>query len=215
MDPLVPDTAAQDVVDVQFDLRGQAVSLDHADALLQAVRGVLPWLETDAIAGIHPLSSLSPGADVWYLSRRSRLTLRVLRAQTEVVQALVGARLDLDGHAVEVGGAHIRDLLVTPVLYAKFVAFGAASAVAIAEEDFHVACQQQLAALRMAPRLICGKAQRARTAAGFLSGFSLMLLGLDAADNLRLQRLGLGGERKRGCGIFVPHKSIAAVGTLE
>jgi CRISPR-associated protein Cas6 len=201
---------SRDVVDVQFALRGDAVPQDYADALWLAVRAVLPWLADDAHAGIHPLSGVSPGENVWYLSRRSRLTLRLRREQVAAAQLLAGARLRLADSEVEIGAAQVRELQVTPVLYAKFVAVGLA-----AEADFLAACQAQLAALGMTPNLICGKAQRARTAEGLLSGFSLMLLGLDKEQNLTVQCAGLGGERKRGCGIFVPHRSTTAVATLE
>ena len=40
-------------------------------------------------------------------------------------------------------------------------------------------------------------------------GFSLMLHGLRAEHSLRLQRAGLGLQHKRGCGIFVQHRSVA------
>jgi CRISPR-associated protein Cas6 len=43
-------------------------------------------------------------------------------------------------------------------------------------------------------------------------GYSLMLHELSPDDSLRMQAIGLGKERKFGCGIFVPHKSAAAVG---
>jgi CRISPR-associated protein Cas6 len=201
---------SRDVVDVQFALQGDAVSQDYADALWLAVRAVLPWLADDAHAGIHPLSGVSPGENVWYLSRRSRLTLRLRREQVAAAQMLAGARLRLADSEVEIGAAQVRELQVTPVLYAKFVAVGLA-----AEADFLAACRAQLAAQGMTPNLICGKAQRARTADGLLCGFSLMLLGLDKEQNLAVQCAGLGGERKRGCGIFVPHRTTTAVATLE
>jgi CRISPR-associated protein Cas6 len=204
-----------EVVDLQFGLQGEAVPEDYADALWLAIRAVLPWLADDAQTGIHPLSGVSPGENVWYLSRRSRLTMRLRREQVTAAQALAGARLQLADSVVKVGAAQVRELQVTPVLYAKFVAVGAAADTAIAEEDFLAACRVQLAALGMTPNLICGKAQRARTADGLLCGFSLMLLGLDKDQNLAVQCVGLGGERKRGCGIFVPHRSTTAVATLE
>lgn len=202
--------AAEHVVDLQFAVQGHAAPLDHAAALWDAVRVVLPWLEADPLAAIHPLSGLSPGAGACYLSRRSRLTLRLAREQVVAAQALVGARLKLADCMIEVGAATVRDLIHMPVLYAAFVTMGT-----IDEIGFVRACQQELDSLGLAPRMICGKSQRASTPQGPLSGFSLMLYDLNPAAALLLQRQGLGGERKRGCGIFVPHKSISAVGTLE
>ena len=45
-----------------------------------------------------------------------------------------------------------------------------------------------------------------------LAGFSLMLHGLSAEQSLTAQAHGIGLHRKLGCGVFVPHKSVAAVG---
>jgi hypothetical protein len=39
-----------------------------------------------------------------------------------------------------------------------------------------------------------------------------MLHGLRARDSLRVLEQGLGEHRLMGCGVFVPHKSAAAVG---
>lgn len=205
-----PD-ASSEMVDVQFALRGGSVPFDHADALWQAIRSILPWLEDEALAGIHPLSGLSPGEGVWYLARRSHLTLRLPRHRAPDAQALVGAQLDLAGSILEVGASAAKALSAAPVLYSKFVTFGGSEAPD--EEQFYAACQRALAALRLAPRsLVCGKRQLACTADGVLHGFSLMVNGLDAEGALRLMQQGLGGERKRGCGIFVPHKSNPADG---
>ncbi|NWG31269.1 MAG: type I-MYXAN CRISPR-associated protein Cas6/Cmx6 [Rhodocyclaceae bacterium] len=201
---------APEMVDLQFALRGGSVPLDHADLLWQAIRGILPWLEEEALAGVHPISGLSPGDGVWYLARRSHLTLRLPRSRVAEAQALVGARLDLAGSIIEVGAASEKAFPEAPVLYSKFVTFGDGSGMPD-EEEFYAACQRALAALRVVPRsLVCGKRQSAKTAEGVLHGFSLMVNGLDAEGALRLMRLGLGSERKRGCGIFVPHKSNPA-----
>ncbi len=207
-----------DIVDIKFVLRGRAVPYDYADALWLALRDALPWLETEALAGIHPLYGLSPGDGEWYLSGRSHLNLRLPHERVAAAQALSGARLSLSGSAIELGAASVRQLAAVPVLYAKFVTLGLAESGTGGpdEKDFFAACQQQLAALDMTPRsIICGKRQSARTESGVLHGFSMMVSGLEAGGNLRLQQYGLGRERMRGCGVFIQHKSMAAVGTLE
>ena len=48
--------------------------------------------------------------------------------------------------------------------------------------------------------------------AGQVHGFALMLHGLKRAESVAIQESGLGLHRLLGCGIFIPHKSIAAVG---
>jgi hypothetical protein len=42
-----------------------------------------------------------------------------------------------------------------------------------------------------------------------------MLSGLNAAQSLRVLRQGVGPHRLLGCGLFVPHKSAAAVGAPD
>jgi CRISPR-associated protein Cas6 len=58
---------------------------------------------------------------------------------------------------------------------------------------------------------ICGKPQTLQSAAGPLHGFSLMLHDVPPHKSLQLQDEGMGRNRLLGCGIFIPHKSIAPV----
>lgn len=212
-----PVAAADACVDVQFALQGGRVPHDYAYLLWQALCGSqtdLPW-EDERVLGVHPLSGLSPGQDCWYLSRRSRLTLRLPQACAAQAMALSGTLLAVGGTVLEVGQAKLREIAYSPVLYSKFVAFGPPSHGALATEPaFLDACMAHLWDGRGQPQIICGRPQRAKTPDGWISGFSLLLAGLDNSRNLRLQHFGMGGERQRGCGIFVPHKTFSAV-TLE
>lgn len=201
----------KDIVDLQFSLSGRAVPADYAELLWQELIKVLPWLEHDDLTGVHPISGLSRGVDEWYLSRRSHLTLRLPRQQADAAAVLAGARLVLAGHQIVLGRSVLRPLANTPVIYAKFVAMSPASDVPIDEAGFHSACQLEFERLGIRPKMICGKAQRIQTSGGLLSGFSLMLYELEDEANLKLQYEGLGIGRRHGCGIFVPHKSGAAL----
>ena len=58
--------------------------------------------------------------------------------------------------------------------------------------------------------MICGLAQRGPQ--GELRGYSVMIDRLSADDSLAVQRHGVGAGRRLGYGVFVPHKSAAAVG---
>lgn len=196
------------IVDLVFALSGRAVADDYADLLWQELRAVLPWLEEEAAAGVHPLTGTSPGQGERYLSRRSRLTLRLATPRVEQARALCGTRLDLGG-PVEVGAAKERALWPAKVLYSTFVQLGLAEEVAFLAE-----CRRLLDELGIGAQLVSGKARSMQAAGRQRQGFSLMLHGLGVDESLRLQRTGLGLERKRGCGIFVPHKSVAAVGEV-
>lgn len=199
---------AAEVVDLSFSLAGRAVADDHADLLWQALRARLPWLEEDVLAGVHPLAGTSPGRDGdLYLSRRSRLTLRLSAGRVAAAQALCGAQLALGGSPVAVGAATVKPLWAAAVVYSSFVQVGPTD-----ETAFLAECRRLLDALGVEGRLVPGKARRMRADGRCMEGFSLMLHGLGEEQSLRLQHQGLGAERKRGCGVFVPHKAIAAVG---
>lgn len=199
-------TAADiEVVDLAFALTGQAVAEDYAELLWQGLRGCLPWLE-DAAAGVHPLAGTSPGQGELYLSKRSRLMLRLPADMVEQARALSGMRLDLGG-PVAVGAAVVRPLAPARDLYSPFVQVDAAD-----EEAFLAECRRLLADLGITTRLVVGKTRSMRLEGRLLQGFSLMAHGLEAEPSQRLLRAGLGSGRKLGCGIFVQHKSVAAVG---
>lgn len=203
-----------EMVDLQFALQGRSVPLDYADALWRAIRAGLPWLDGEALAGVHPLYGLSPGRGEWYLSRRAHLNLRLPRVRIADAQVLVGARLDLAGASIVVGKATEKAFAQTPVLYSKFVTLDADATNVPDEARFFAGCLEELAKLELKPHsVLCGKRQSARATRGALHGFSLMVTGLDAAATLLLMKHGLGIERKRGCGIFVPHKSNPADGS--
>ncbi len=214
-----PDTSGDmDIVDIQYSLSGaSAIPEDYADALWGALVTRLPWLADEMRGGVHPISGLSPAPYGWNLSRRSRLSLRLPRHCLAAAMALEGGQLNLQGEVLEVGPPQVRELVHSPVIYAKFVAIGPASKQneVISEAVFFAACMDRFDALGIRPQMICGKAQRAQTTAGLLSGFSLLLAGIEPEANLQLQREGLGKARRHGCGIFVPHKTFAAVKTLE
>ena len=50
---------------------------------------------------------------------------------------------------------------------------------------------------------------------GPISTRSLMVDGIEAAESVRLQQQGIGDGRHYGCGLFLPHKGIDAVGDTQ
>ena len=62
---------------------------------------------------------------------------------------------------------------------------------------------------------ICGKRQTLQSASGPIHGYSLMLHDVPPHKSLQLQDEGMGRNRLLGCGIFIPHKSIAPVMTAN
>jgi CRISPR-associated protein Cas6 len=195
-----------DIIDVVFGLEGRAVALDYADLLWRALLAELPWLADEGRAGVHPLAGVSAGDTELYLTRRARLSLRLPSEDCEAVRCLSGRMLDLGGEVRVIGEPRQKSLVPVKVLYSSFVTVGEQD-----EGRFLAACRQQLSQLGIGGQMICGKARRAVGADATWQGYSLMLHDLAKEESLCLQRSGVGNERKRGCGIFVPHKPLAAV----
>jgi CRISPR-associated protein Cas6 len=197
------------MVDVSYALSGAALPRDHRRLLADALGRALPWLAELPGTGVHRINVSQGGGPQLLLSQRSRLTLRVPRERVAALEALAGAVLDIGGHAVRLGeAATVRELLPHRTLYAHLVAAEGDDEIA-----FMAAVDAELAALGVPCRPICGKRQVVDDGGQPLPGFSLMLDGLARADALRLLETGLGGHRLLGCGLFVPHRSAAAVGS--
>lgn len=201
-------SASLSVVDVSFALRGESIARDYAYRLWQSLNERLAWLEDEAGAGIHPLYGASSASEQeLYLNHRARLTLRLPEHRAQQASALRGAAIDLGG-TVEIGRASVRELRPHAVLYARFVSTGSTD-----EIEFLRDAERLLRQADIDGKLVCGKARTTQAGDTEVRGFSLMVHGLTPEQSLQVQRTGLGEGRKMGCGIFVPHKSVAAVGT--
>jgi CRISPR-associated protein Cas6 len=195
------------MIDMVFPLEGHSLPRDAAPALRAALQQEMPWLEQAPLAGIHPLKLVPGTDDDALLAQRTRLLLRLPRERFDDAAGLAGRTLQLGGHAVTLGQPHARELLPHRTLYAYEVA-----AEVDDEMAFMQAMNSEMESLAVRSQLICGKRQQRDWPGGALTTFSLMLHGLTASDSLRLQEIGLGRHRLLGCGVFVPHKSAAAVG---
>jgi CRISPR-associated protein Cas6 len=195
------------LVEAAFPLEGKALPRDHAQALQHALAEQLPWLSSDAGAGIHPLKLVSGPESLALLSQRTRLILRVHASRLGELKAVSGVELDVAGHALRLGAVHLRALQPLATLYAYRVAASSAD-----ESAFMQAMEAELEALAITGERVCGKRQSMRVDGQEMTTFSMMLHALVPAQSLRLQQHGLGPHRLLGCGLFVPHKSAAAVG---
>jgi CRISPR-associated protein Cas6 len=203
------DVPEASVVDLVFPLVGRSVPRDYMPALHAALQQELPWLAQEARAGIHPLKLVhgSAAGPEGLLSPRTRLLMRLPRERVADASALAGRTLSVGGHPLELGAPHERALLAHATLYAYAVAAAGEDEVA-----FMQAVAGELQALGVRTQTVCGKRGDRPYEGRTLTTFSLMLHALSPADSLRVQEAGLGPHRLLGCGIFVPHKSAAAVG---
>ncbi len=201
-----PAVDGSDLIDLAFALGPGALPHEHRFALADALEAKLPWLAALPQGGVHRLNVSTGSGPQALLSGRTRLTLRLPRSRlAEATAALCGASLAIADSVLRIGAAQPRELLPHGTLYAHLVAAGEGD-----ELQFMQDVQRELAALEVNCRPICGRHQVAE--GGALHGYGLMLDALSAAHALRVMRAGLGRHRRLGCGVFVPHKSAAAVG---
>jgi hypothetical protein len=112
------------------------------------------------------------------------------------------------GEPLGIGRSSLRPLLpVTEVVHSHFVSFGTAD-----EIEFLAACRAELAQRGIGGEPVTGRARRMPLLPDRGARLSLMLHGLKRAESVAIQETGLGRHHLLGCGLFVPHKSIAAVG---
>lgn len=219
-----PDLAH--TVDVAFKLSASAPGLppDHQALLLAALSAACPGWDAAPGSGIHMLS-LSEGG---WLSQRSRVVLRVVRTtlaqltapgEGEAATGLVGRPLVLGEVGLRLHDPQVRELLPWACLYAHLVVMTPSRDPPSDDEDpaaeelqFLQAATRALHALGVRGRLICGRRQQLPGPHGMLRGHSLMVDQLSPTHARRLLEQGLGLYRPLGCGLFVPHKSTAAVG---
>lgn len=199
--------ATTSMVDVIYPLHAKALPRDHRQALARALERLLPWLADSSQACLHRINVVSGIGPVALLAQRSRLVLRVRRARLGDLSALAGARIDVAGFPLRIGAAgQVRELLAHGTLYTHLAVSGDSDELA-----FVVAMERELAALGAPCRCICGRRQEINLDGTPLTGFSLMLDGLSPQASLRVLDSGLGLHRSIGCGLFVPHRSAAAV----
>lgn len=194
-----------EMTDIAFELKGHSVPADHAFALWREVARILPWLEAEKFAGIHPLRLAASGEEM-LLPQRAKLVLRLPAACASQAGRLSGQELHVGSSVLRVGEARERPLKAFPTLHAQLVESDV-------EEDVFIAdVIGQLGKLKISCKWVCGKHHAIKGTERTIAGYSLVLHDLRPDESLHMQQYGLGGERHFGCGIFVPYKTISGLG---
>lgn len=194
------------VTDVQFELKGSRLPKDHGYDLYIALKSLAPWIAEVPTLGIHRVQGASLADGTLMLNRRGKLIIRTPRERVPELLALSGKAFHIGEYQFGIGAGKLRSLSWHTPLYAHCVTTGV-----VDEREFTQAILKELDAVKIDTRFICGKRQALTTEHGVEYGYSLMLHGLPIEHALQIQQYGLGSNRKLGCGIFIPHKSIVAV----
>ena len=150
--------------------------------------------------------------EILFLSRRTRMVLRLPVECVDSARELSGQTLDVDGNALTLGRAVVRPLSRLSTLFSRYV-------ISESGEDENIFLEQS--ALELAEmgirvkKMLCGRTHRLSFPRHSIVTRSLMIDGLDVCESVELQRRGLGAGRKYGCGLFLPHKGIAALKKIQ
>jgi CRISPR-associated protein Cas6 len=194
----------QDMLDMAFELHGCIVPEGYAFTLWHEVVAILPWLDAEESAGIIPLRG-AESAEGMLLAKRSRLVLRLPVELAAQAEELSGKELDVGSSLLRVGAASKRPLQAYPTLHSHMVES------AEDEEMFTSGVAARLQEMNVECKWICGKRHAITDTGRSLCGYSLVLHDLKPDASLLVQRAGLGGSRRFGCGIFIPYKTISCL----
>ena len=204
-----PEEYVPQMVDLQFDLVGTVIPADNALLLAAELQRLLPWLSADAGIGIQHLkgAETNSGDASININRRTKLFVRVPKTRVDDMLQLIGKTLDLAGYRLELGRFKTREFSPFGNIYAHFVDTGSATEEQFVQDVMHELDEH----FQLRCGFICGRQQTLQSASGPLFGYSLMLHDVPPHKSLQLQDEGMGRNRLLGCGIFIPHKSIAPV----
>lgn len=209
----------EDIFDLAFKVEGQFLSLDHASDLAKSLEQLLGAKVCQNI-GVHQIRMAESG-NGWkrpedngtiMLSHRARLVIRTGYADESLVAGLSGQSLKLGDFSVRLGRASKRPLSTLSTLHSRAIVADDGQD----EEDFLQQVAGQLAdqGIRVT-RMICGTSGSISMKDKAVFTRSLMIAGLTAEESVLLQRNGLGEDQLLGCGLFIPHKGIDAVGSEQ
>ena len=219
-DKTVECVQPDNVVDLSFKINCQQLPTMHAWELSQALYELLPWLSDEPEAGIHQIHGATAGngwerpadGELIHLSKRTRMNLRVPRTRIEEASLLVGAKMDIAGYQVEIGAVTEKPLLSLGTLFSRYVVVPDG----LDEDGFMQWVIDELAKRDIQLRkMLCGMTHTIQTPDENIETRSLMMADLDKPSSISLQEQGVGSNRHLGCGIFMPHKGIKAVGETE
>ena len=214
---VVPD----DIVDLSFKVQCKQLPLDHAYTLSQCIQKELPWVVDEPQAGIHLIHGAESGNGwirpqepdaVLNLSRRTRFMLRLPNNRVDDATPLAGKTLNVGGHELLLSHPQQKSLSPLTTIFSRYI-------ITDNLEDEEAFLNQVALMLKnegiQVKKMMSGRAHVLRMPDELLSTRSLMIDGLEIKESIYLQQHGLGEGRKVGCGLFIPHKGVDAVGEAQ
>ncbi len=210
------------VLEVFFKIDCKTLPVDHNFYLSQAILAELPWIKEEPLASIQHVH-IAEEANGWFraqdvdgamlhLSKRAKITVRIPKDKLDDLNAVLGKKLDVNGHALTLTSIiKNKKLRASTTINSHFI-------VTESEDDeaFISMCAKEINALGVnVKKMLSGKVRKLKYKDKCLITRSLMLADLSKEDSILLQQKGIGKHQFMGCGVFIPHKGIEAVNAGE
>ncbi len=208
------------VVDVSYKIDCKQLPASHAMELAHELYTALPWLKHERQVGIHQIHGATTGngwerpanSELMYLSRRTRMQLRIPLKRVDDARQLTGREMHIAGEKLIVGEMITRQINPLSTLFSRYVVVPQGSD----ETEFLQWVMQQMKQRDIrVKKMLCGMGHAIEVEGKTLETRSLMVADLDKTTSVLLQEEGLGLYQHYGCGLFIPHKGIKAVGEME
>jgi len=208
-----------EMIDLSFSVNCKELHYDHAYELSSEIINLIPNIMDDkrnAIQTLHgPMSGngwMRADGENIFLSKRAKLFLRVNKLQVDKIRDIEGKKIKLFGNDLSIGKSKVKTFLDVRDLFCRFVSCDEY----LPEDMFLEQVQKELEAHNIRiNKALCGKSKKILFGDETLHTRSLMIADLSKQESIRLQEVGVSGERLYGCGIFLPHKSIDAVSNFK
>jgi CRISPR-associated protein Cas6 len=213
-------STSEKVVDLSYKIDCKQIPTCHAWELSQALYEALPWVKEEPEVGIHQIHGATsgngwerpPDGELIHLSKRTRMHLRVPVSRVDDAEELVDQTLKVAGHSVAVGKMTTKHIDPFATIFSRYIV----SPAEMTEDEF---LQWVVDGLKerdiQIKKLLCGIGHEFDANGEKIVTRSLMIADLDKLTSMALQEIGIGPHRHYGCGIFLPHKGIKAVGDTE
>ena len=205
-------------VDVSFKVNCNKIASDHSYDLFKAILKKFPIIEKIDNLAIHSVYGAESGAG-WerpeteiYLSKRTRFSIRLPIDHAQDFYKLDGQTLVIGNYKMNLSKPTTKGLISTDTLFCRTVVVDHNKS----EDEFLNDVSSSLKAMGInVKKMLCGKEHAVKTPSKTLIGKTLLITDLEKQDSIKLQELGIGIGKLYGCGIFLPHKSIAPVAVTK
>ena len=190
------------IVDLWFPVLGETLPSDHGYLLYSALCEECPELHGASWWGLHTIPGTVRGDGRILLQDRPSMGLRLPADRIGTVLSLAGKKLRVGNQSIRCAPPTVRPLESASAVSARIVCIKGF----MEPEEFEGAIRRQLNGFGVDCPVQIGPRKVLQIRQHTVVGFSVRISEVDPDQSLELQRQGLGGRRRFGCGMFSPSK---------